>query len=59
MIVPYIEPFGARLDIEMIKTPQPVCSNRSETNVYLPGDETTYIHFILNQRTIPLGVSYS
>jgi len=58
MIVSHMEPFGARLDIEMIHSPHPVAANRtSSNNVYLAGNETTYLHFILNQRTIPLGAS--
>jgi hypothetical protein len=56
LTVSRLEPFGARLNIEVIKTPQPVPANRS-TN-YVAGPPTTYIHFILNQRTIPLGVSF-
>ncbi|GAB1310083.1 3-phytase [Madurella fahalii] len=48
-------PFGARLDIEIIRTPRPILADRSG---YLrDGDETKYIHFVLNQRTIPLGWS--
>lgn len=41
--------------MEIIRTPMPLSSDRSE---YLEGDETKYIHFILNQRTLPLGVSF-
>ncbi|MCJ1375051.1 hypothetical protein MMC20_006285 [Loxospora ochrophaea] len=59
-IVSHMEPFGARLDIEIINAPQPVSGNRTETgNAYLPGSPTKYIHFILNQRTVPLGLSFS
>lgn len=54
--VAHLTPFGARLDIEIIKTPQPLSPNRDG---YLRGGETKYIHFILNQRTIPLGKSFS
>lgn len=57
-IVSHMEPFGARLDIEMIKAPHPVSVSRSAANLYLNGTETTYIHFLLNQRTIPLGASF-
>ncbi|EDO02314.1 hypothetical protein SS1G_04790 [Sclerotinia sclerotiorum 1980 UF-70] len=53
-LCPYETPFGARLDIELIKTPKPLAANRT----YIDGKETTYIHFILNQRTIPLGFSF-
>ena len=60
MIVSHMEPFGARLDIEIIDAPHPVSAFRSnQTNAYVPnGAPTKYIHFLLNQRTIPLGVSY-
>ncbi|KAI9171429.1 3-phytase A [Paramyrothecium foliicola] len=52
-----ITPFGARLDIEVIKTPKPLSANREG---YLEtGGETKYIHFVLNQRTLPLGKSFS
>ncbi|QYT00995.1 3-phytase [Trichoderma simmonsii] len=53
--VAHITPFGARLDIEIIKTPKPVSPNRDG---YLRGEEQKYVHFILNQRTIPLGLSF-
>lgn len=53
--VSHVTPFGARLDMEIIRTPMPLSSDRSE---YLEGGETKYIHFILNQRTLPLGVSF-
>lgn len=54
LTVSHITPFGARLDIEVIKTPSPFSSDRK----YQKGNETTYVHFILNQRTLPLGVSF-
>ncbi|CAL3962049.1 unnamed protein product [Diplocarpon coronariae] len=54
LTVSHLEPFGARLDIELIKTPSPLSPQR----VYEKGEETTYIHFILNQRTLPLGLSF-
>jgi len=53
--VAHVTPFGARLDIEVIKTPKPLSPNRDG---YLRGEETKYIHFILNQRTLPLGKSF-
>lgn len=54
--VSHLTPFGARLDIEIIKTPKPLAADRSG---YLPsGSETKYIHFVLNQRTVPLGWSF-
>lgn len=48
-----LEPFAARLDLEVIKTPHPV---NPKTREYEKGDgkgETTYLHFMLNQRTLP------
>jgi hypothetical protein len=56
LTVSHLEPFAARLDIELIRTPMPLAPNRS----YTPGgNATTYIHFLLNQRTLPLGFSFS
>ncbi|CAD0050489.1 unnamed protein product [Aureobasidium pullulans] len=46
------EPFAARLDIEIINAPAPVKASRNNTDLY--EEATKYIHFILNQRTIPL-----
>lgn len=57
-IVSHMEPFGARLDMEIIETPQPLDGNRKSGVKYNSGPATRYIHFILNQRTIPLGVSF-
>jgi hypothetical protein len=54
LTVSHLEPFAARLDIELIQTPQPLAEDRT----YVEGQKTTYIHFVLNQRTIPLGVSF-
>ncbi len=54
LVVSHMEPFGARLDIEVIKTPAPLGPDRA----YIQGDETTYVHFVLNQRTLPLGRSF-
>ncbi|WXC54634.1 hypothetical protein SNK03_000625 [Fusarium graminearum] len=54
-VVSKITPFGARLDIEIIKAPQPISPNRED---YQEGKETKYIHFVLNQRTVPLGKSF-
>ncbi|KAK3935985.1 3-phytase A [Diplogelasinospora grovesii] len=54
--VSHLTPFGARLDMEIIKTPKPLAADRSG---YLEeGGETKYVHFVLNQRTIPLGWSF-
>ncbi|TQN74499.1 3-phytase A, partial [Colletotrichum shisoi] len=54
--VSHITPFGARLDIEIIKTPKPFKADRSGYDEN--GGETKYVHFILNQRTVPLGWSF-
>lgn len=62
-IISYLEPFAGRLDIEVINTPAPVHPHRSKISpgnvneIYLDGPPTSYVHFILNQRTIPLGRS--
>lgn len=53
--VAHVTPFGARLDMEVIKTPKPLSANREG---YEDGEETKYIHFVLNQRTLPLGKSF-
>ena len=56
-----MEPFGARLDIEVISAPYPVSASRTNSsNAYstTTGAPAQYIHFLLNQRTIPLGLSY-
>lgn len=58
LTVSHMEPFGARLDMEVINTPQPLNGSRAGGASYLDGAPTTYIHFILNQRTLPLGVSF-
>lgn len=54
--VSHVTPFGARLDMEVIKTPKPLSPHRDG---YLQGGETKYVHFILNQRTLPLGKSFA
>lgn len=61
LTVSHLEPFAARLDIEIIKTPFPIDAVTRKS--VIAGNErdkkeTTYIHFILNQRTLPLGVSF-
>ncbi|KOS16692.1 3-phytase A [Escovopsis weberi] len=53
--VAHMTPFGAHLDIEIIRTPGPLSPNRTG---YLRGGETKYVHMMLNQRTIPLGRSF-
>ncbi|KAJ2891454.1 histidine acid phosphatase [Zalerion maritima] len=55
LTVSHITPFGARLDIEIIKAPHPVKKDR--TGYVRDGGETKYVHFVLNQRTLPLGRS--
>lgn len=60
LIVSHTTPFGARLDIEIINAPQPVAANRTESsNAYTAGPPTSYIHFIISQRTLPLGASFA
>ncbi|KAG6271603.1 hypothetical protein E4U49_003616 [Claviceps purpurea] len=54
--ISHMVPFGARLDMEIIQTPKPLSPHRDG---YLKGGPTKYIHFVLNQRTLPLGVSFS
>lgn len=57
LTVSHITPFGARLDMEIIRTPKPLKPDRSGYED--KGGETRYMHFVLNQRTLPLGVSFS
>ena len=60
LIVSHLQPFGARVDIEIINAPQPVAANRTEVanTSYTAGPPTSYVHFIINQRTLPLGDSF-
>ena len=60
LIVSHLQPFGARVDIEIINAPQPVAANRTEVanTSYTAGPPTSYVHFIINQRTLPLGASF-
>ncbi|OQE21273.1 hypothetical protein PENSTE_c012G05655 [Penicillium steckii] len=56
-------PFGGRFNIEIIKTPHKVSARRSSDGAtahdYLHGTgETRYVHFIQNQRTVPLHASF-
>lgn len=55
LVVSHLEPFGARLDIEVIETARPLAAERPAR--YESGGRTTYLHMLLNQRTIPLGRS--
>lgn len=58
LIVSHLEPFAARLDIEIINTPYPVKANRTESMAYEEGGPQRYIHFVMNQRTLPLHKSF-
>jgi len=53
--VSHLEPFAARMVIEKIQCSTPVSPTRCGS---MTGNATTYIHLLLNQRTVPLGVSY-
>jgi hypothetical protein len=55
LVVSHMEPFGARLVLERITCAAPVPANRIGTAT---GNATTYMHMLLNQRTVPLGTSY-
>ncbi|TAQ89790.1 hypothetical protein B7494_g1902 [Chlorociboria aeruginascens] len=55
LTVSHITPFATRLDIEVIEAPWPIDEQR---NYIKPGDETFYVHFLLNQRTLPLGANF-
>ena len=55
LFISHIVPLGCRLDIEVIKAESPVPADRSSPSK--SGPPTTYIHFVMNQRTIPLGKS--
>ncbi|KAM0329922.1 hypothetical protein ACHAQA_004088 [Verticillium albo-atrum] len=57
LTVSHLTPFAARLDIEVILAPKPVKADRS--GYASEGGETRYVHFVLNQRTVPLGVSFA
>lgn len=59
-IMSHLMPFAGRLDIEVIEAPAPVNPDRSATGkkIYMKGEPTKYVHFILNQRTVPLGRSH-
>ncbi|KAJ9142219.1 Acid phosphatase [Pleurostoma richardsiae] len=54
--VSHVVPFGARLDVEVVRTPKPLAADRS--GYAAEGGETRYVHFVLNQRTLPLGRSF-
>ena len=52
-----LTPFGAHLDIEIILAPGTIAADRSGY-VATGGGEVKYIHFVLNQRTVALGLSF-
>jgi len=56
--VAHVTPFGARLDVEIIRTPKPLLASRAD-GYARDGGETRYVHMVLNQRTVPLGVSFA
>lgn len=60
LVVSHMEPFAARLDIEVIEAPHPVLSARAGGGAAYndSGAPTKYIHFLLNQRTVPLYRSF-
>jgi Histidine phosphatase superfamily (branch 2) len=58
LVVSQMEPFGARMVMEKIECSAPVSQDRS-VPLNSTGSATTYIHMLLNQRTVPLGLSYS
>ncbi|KAL9097077.1 MAG: hypothetical protein Q9163_006392 [Psora crenata] len=59
LIVSHLQPFGARVDIEIISAPHPVSATRRDNpDEYSDGGPTQYIHFLINQRTLPLGKSF-
>ncbi|KAJ5085866.1 hypothetical protein N7532_010637 [Penicillium argentinense] len=56
-------PFAGRFNIEIIKAPHKVSTTRSskasKKSDYIAGTgETSYVHFIQNQRTVPLHASF-
>jgi hypothetical protein len=57
-VMSYLMPFAGRLAIEVIRAPAPVNPDRSAQKVYLDGGPTSYVRFVLNQRTVPLGRSH-
>jgi hypothetical protein len=58
LIVSNICPFAARMVLEKIQCSAPINSDRSDPSESATGS-TTYMHMLLNQRTVPLGKSYS
>lgn len=44
--------------MELIRAPRPVRADRAGSGYEEIGEETKYVHFVLNQRTVPLGFSF-
>lgn len=67
LVASHITPFAARFAIEVITAPRPVLARRprhgaSQAGAYnlsAPARETRYVHFLVNQRTVPLGKSFA
>ncbi|KAH8697078.1 histidine phosphatase superfamily [Talaromyces proteolyticus] len=61
LVVSNITPFGGYFLFEVIKAPYPVLDQRPRNSSDSPydtsGNSTSYVHMIMNQRTIPLGES--
>jgi hypothetical protein len=55
LIVSHMEPFAARMVLEKIQCSAPINPSRNGT---MTGPATSYMHMLLNQRTVPLGLSY-
>jgi hypothetical protein len=55
LIVSHVTPFAARMVLEKIQCSGPISADRTTTS---DGNATTYMHMLLNQRTVPLGNSY-
>ncbi|KAJ9653990.1 hypothetical protein H2198_006909 [Neophaeococcomyces mojaviensis] len=62
--ISHMTPFGARVVFEQITTPQPLKATRPKTanatmaDFYNSGNQTSYMHMTISQRTVPLGFSY-
>ncbi|KKK16918.1 hypothetical protein ARAM_002667 [Aspergillus rambellii] len=57
-----VVPFASRINIEIIRSPHEIRHRRSRhrhADPYIPGTgETHYVHFLLNQRTLPMYSSF-
>jgi hypothetical protein len=60
-IVSEVVPFAGYFLFEVIKAPYPVLEKRPQDSSESPydtsGSNTTYVHMLINQRTVPLGES--